>query len=182
MALEIIRRAGRDKRRRALFLCRCECGNELTLRSDKARKQQTCGQCGDSVSAPDPIPQPTTQAQPCASPARAPGVAAPEPGTVEAYKAEIASKELTIAKLEEQASELELIVQTEGIQPSDGQIEPPDRVWNRVTTMLAKLRREMAKLRKELTKLEAAKAAPVSAADAYRAKLEAARAAQGGKQ
>jgi hypothetical protein len=42
--LEVVERAGSDKRGRAMWLCRCDCGTEVVVRSDNLKTQTTsCG-------------------------------------------------------------------------------------------------------------------------------------------
>jgi hypothetical protein len=173
LALELIARAGRDKKKHALYVFRCSCGREITLRKDKAAQQDTCGDCLSAAATP-----PTSPAPSLPSPEPILDAPIPEQGTAEWYRAEIASKQKTIAKLEQQESDYGLILQTEGIQPSDGVTETPDKIWTRIVSALGKFRKELARLKKELTKLEAAKATPKDPHDLYRSKIDALRASQ----
>ena len=184
--LKLIARAGRDKNRHSLWTFRCDCGREVVLRKDKAAQRDTCGDCGH---VPAPIPAPVA-APPAAvdpnihpTPESLPEAAAsPECGSIEWYRAEILRKESTLRVLETQASNLEDLVRMDGgVMPSDGVVEPNDKIWNRATGMIAKLRRELSKLKKDLTRLEAAKAAPKNAREAYAQKIAALKSNQGTK-
>ena len=193
MALVKIARAGRDKNKHALWVFKCSCGRDITLRQDHAQRLDSCGDCLPvlypatlDVSAAVPTLSSVTAAPP-ASPE--PALACPEPieeapgpeqGTTEWYRAEIASKQKTIAKLERQESDYGLIMQVDGIQPGDGVTETPDKIWARIVTAIGKFRKELARLKKELARLEAAKAVPTDPRDLYRSKNDAIRAAQQG--
>jgi hypothetical protein len=174
MALDILERVGQDKRRRALFRCRCVCGGEVVLRLDVARRQKTCGECASSETeltsseneltpvAPSPvpaapIPTPAPPALPQANVPPTPGLPVRDAAY---YLGELAANADALRKLDEQMADLSRLLAKEGVMPAGMDGDSAAKLYRETVTTATVLRKERKRLEKELRDLSSQKATP----------------------
>ncbi len=166
--LTIVAEAGRDPRGRRLVQCDCACGNAVVLRLDnvKGTRTKSCGQCSLLLTVPtatssQPVaatPKPADMTATTAVSARTSIENSAEHGSLEWYRAGIASLMASICTLEQQARDLERVLAEDGVLPREFTSEDPAKKWALATITAEKMKKKKLRLESELKKLEASKA------------------------